>query len=80
MDGRPAYTLVVRRLCLVLVVIQASGVAAPTGAANATLTTTASTRCTLSKILCARFFPLPSVISERDESTPRRRTHQQVHP
>jgi hypothetical protein len=41
----PLTPSVVRRLSLVLVVIQASGVAAPTGAANATLTTTASTLC-----------------------------------
>ena len=39
----PLTPSVVSRASLVFVVIQASGVAAPTGAANATLTTTAST-------------------------------------
>jgi hypothetical protein len=42
-DGRPAHALVVRRASLAFVVIQASGVAAPTGATSAAPSTTAST-------------------------------------
>jgi hypothetical protein len=55
----PLTPSVVRRLSLVLVVIQASGVAAPTGAANATLTTTASKLYFIPYVPFMIFLPLP---------------------